>query len=89
MSKEVKSLKDKIDYGIYIFQYILLVVSILLLLCNIGVLVFCLYYALKFYYISVIIGIILSISLLISYFTFEKFKFVRKKYRKVKVKKCL
>lgn len=86
MSKEVKSLKDKIEYSIYIFQYVLLVVSVTLLLCNLGVLVFCLYYDLKLYYISVIIGIVLSLSLLISFFTFEKFKFVRRKFRKVKEK---
>ena len=77
-----KSLKEKINLFLYFFQYVLLILGLLLLVCHMGIFIYCVFYGLQLYYINAIIGIVLSISMVSSFFTFSKFKDARTRFKR-------
>lgn len=80
--KVVVSNTEKIEKCIYIFQFILFFIGVFGGIVGIGILILSLIYGLNQYYKTCIITIILSFLILFNYFTFGKFKEIRKKYGK-------
>lgn len=75
---------EKLEFFIYIFQYVLFICGIIGGLAGLFCLIVSLIYELNQYYETSVITVILSFIILFNYFTFGKFKEVRKKYGKSK-----
>ena len=84
--KRDKSLKEKIEYFIYILQYVLLGVIIILFLGLVFVLGFSCFYGLTKYLTSSIIGMVITGLAFYQCLTFAKFKELREKFKKVNKK---
>lgn len=84
MLKNTKNFKYKLDLFVYYFQIVYIVLAILLLFCNIFLFIYTIYYHLTNLYQNAIIGLIFSVCMIISYFINNRFKEVRKKFRKIK-----
>lgn len=79
LKDKLKTPKDKIDFVIFILHYILLVLAIATLIINL-VMIFLQHQDLTKLNKDAIINLLLCISILVSFFTFDKFKEVRKKF---------
>ena len=79
LKEKLKTPKDKIDFVIFILQYILLVLAIVALIINL-VMIFLQHQDLTKLNKDAIINLLLCISILVSFFTLDKFKEVRKKF---------
>lgn len=75
---------EKLEYFIYIFQYVLFICGIIGGVTGLFCLIVSRIYELSQYYETSIVTVILSFIILFNYFTFGKFKEVRKKYGKSK-----
>lgn len=82
MSKDNKTPKENIDYFLYIFQFILLGLAIVFSIITVCVFVYCLYYGLSSYYMGCGFSLLVCGILFFNFFTFEKFKELRKRYKK-------
>lgn len=82
MSKDNKTPKEQIDGFLYIFQYIILTLAIIFTILTVCVFVYCFYYSLKDYYIGCGLSLLMCGALFFNYFTFGRFKEVRKKLKK-------
>ena len=82
MKIKLETRRDKIDFVLFILHYILFVISVIALIANITVII-----RFSSYLTNVgkecIINIIISLSIIISFFVSTKFKELRKKFGKV------
>ena len=73
---------ERIEKGIYIFQFVLFIMGVIGVVAGGICFMLSKFYGLEEYFETSIITIVLSFIVLFNYFTFGKFKEVRKKYGK-------
>jgi len=77
---KLRTPKDKIEFVIFILQYVLLIFAILALLANIILLLLPFTDVLTKTDNSSTINILLSMIIIVAFFTFDKFKKIREKF---------
>ena len=87
MSKRNKAPYENLYLFIYVFQVLLLIVGIVGSALSLFLIGYSFYYGIKEYYSICFISFLISISFIFNYFTFGKFKEVRKYYKKLRENK--
>jgi len=84
MSKRNKAPYEKLYLFIYIFQILLFIIGIVGSALSLFLIGYSFYYGIKEYYSICFISFLISISFIVNYFTFGKFKEVRKYYKNLR-----
>lgn len=82
MKNKLSTPKDKIEFAVYILQVLLLIIAIIAFVLNIIFIVYSLYIGTFDIFGDNTVGLILSIGIVISFFTSKKLKEIRHKFKK-------